>query len=403
MLQKLKNLGPGLLVTAAFIGPGTVTTSTLAGANFGYALLWALIFATFATIILQEMSARFGVVTGMGLGEGLRKIVGETLLKWPMFLLVTVALVMGNTAYQAGNLSGAILGAEAVLNAEDGAKIPVLAVLVLLASGLIWIGSIKLLERLMMVLVGLMALAFLLTFLVVEPSFAAMFEGAFMPSIPTGSMLTVVALIGTTVVPYNLFLHASASKRHFGEENALENMRTDTIVSVSLGGLITILVVSTAAATMFGQAIEVKSAFDMAVQLRPVFGDFSEIILGGGFLAAGLSSMITAPLATAYVVCEVFLDAPRPQSLPFKAVALAVLFLGALAVLIGFKPVQLIVGAQFANGILLPLLVAFLLVTLNRKDLLGEHANGLKGNVLGGIVMLISLGLGARLVLAALS
>ncbi|MCP4048058.1 MAG: divalent metal cation transporter, partial [Gammaproteobacteria bacterium] len=112
-VDRLKEFGPGALVAAAFIGPGTVTTATLAGANFGYALLWALVFATLATIILQEMAARFGTVTQMGLGQALRERLSTSIWRWPMFALITVALYLGNAAYQAGNLSGAALGIEA--------------------------------------------------------------------------------------------------------------------------------------------------------------------------------------------------------------------------------------------------------------------------------------------------
>ena len=110
MLKRIKNNGPGALIAAAFIGPGTVTACTLAGANYGYTLLWALLFATVATIILQEMSARLGLVTQQGLGETLRIMLSQSIWKWPLFGLVIVALYLGNAAYEAGNLSGAALG-----------------------------------------------------------------------------------------------------------------------------------------------------------------------------------------------------------------------------------------------------------------------------------------------------
>ena len=103
MLKRIKNIGPGALIAAAFIGPGTVTACTLAGANYGYTLLWALLFATVATIILQEMSARLGLVTQQGLGETLRIMLNQSIWKWPLFGLIMVALYLGNAAYEAGN------------------------------------------------------------------------------------------------------------------------------------------------------------------------------------------------------------------------------------------------------------------------------------------------------------
>ena len=104
MFKRIKNVGPGALVAAAFIGPGTVTACTLAGANYGYVLLWALLFATMATIILQEMSARLGLVTQQGLADNLRTLLQNSVFKWPLFVLIIVALYAGNAAYEAGNL-----------------------------------------------------------------------------------------------------------------------------------------------------------------------------------------------------------------------------------------------------------------------------------------------------------
>lgn len=114
MLKRFKEVGPGVLVAAAFIGPGTVTACTLAGANFGYALLWALLFATIATIILQEMSARLGTITQQGLGEILINELQSSFFKWPLIGLLLIALYGGNAAYEAGNLAGGALGIEAI-------------------------------------------------------------------------------------------------------------------------------------------------------------------------------------------------------------------------------------------------------------------------------------------------
>ena len=111
-MKRLRNLGPGLLVTAAFIGPGTVTTASVAGASTGYALLWAIVFSIFATIVLQEMSARLGVVSREGLGEALRTTFDNPLIKWGAVLLVIAAIGVGNAAFETGNITGAALGLE---------------------------------------------------------------------------------------------------------------------------------------------------------------------------------------------------------------------------------------------------------------------------------------------------
>lgn len=173
MLKRIKNIGPGALIAAAFIGPGTVTACTLAGANYGYTLLWALLFATVATIVLQEMSARLGLVTQQGLGETLRIMLSQSIWKWPLFGLIMVALYLGNAAYEAGNLSGAALGIEALTDQSQSVYRIYVLLISLLAGILLWRGSYKHIERILLMLVALMALAFIGTFISVGPDLGA--------------------------------------------------------------------------------------------------------------------------------------------------------------------------------------------------------------------------------------
>lgn len=402
MLQKLKSVGPGALVAAAFIGPGTVTACTLAGANFGYALLWALVFATLATIVLQEMSARLGVVTQRGLGETLALILENSLWKWPLVALIGVALYLGNAAYEAGNLSGAALGIQAVAGEGDSVFKLSVGAISILAAALLLAGSYKHIEKVLIGLVLLMAAAFVATFVIVGPDLLALGQGLVLPSIPDGSLFTIIALIGTTVVPYNLFLHASAAKTKWvGEEN-LAAARADTGLAIGLGGIITILIVATAASSMFAAGLTVSGAGDMARQFEPLFGPFSAYLLGVGLFAAGLSSSITAPLATAYAMTEVLGLKGGQKSRAFRLIALSVILVGAGLSLTGVRPITIILSAQFANGLLLPIIASFLLFAMNKKELLGRYANGLTANILGGLVLLVTAGLGLRLVLRAI-
>lgn len=398
LLNKLKNLGPGILVTAAFIGPGTITACTLAGANFGYALLWALVFATIATIILQEMSSRLGTITQKGLGEVLLDALQNSIFKWPLIVLIIVALYGGNSAYEAGNLAGAALGIEAITEQNDWIFSTAIITLSLLGALILLRGSYKQIERVLIGLVLLMALSFVLTFFVVQPQLLSMLSGMFTPSIPEGSLLTVIALIGTTVVPYNLFLHASAAKNHWQNADNLVQARTDTITSIGLGGLIAILVVSTAAASMFAHGIAVNSASDMAQQFEPLFGSFSRYLLGIGMFAAGLSSVITAPLATGYAISEIMQFKGGTQSKAFKFVSLSIVLAGAILAMTNIKPIEIILLAQFANGLLLPIVASFLLYAMNHKKLLGKYSNTLTANLLGGSVVLLTAVLGIRLI-----
>ncbi|MEO1029302.1 MAG: divalent metal cation transporter [Pseudomonadota bacterium] len=397
------SIGPGALVAAAFIGPGTVTACTLAGVNFGQSLIWALAFATFATIILQSMAARLGVVARLGLGEAVIAGAGNNVIaRWVSILLILAALAVGNSAYEAGNLGGGALGLEAVAGEGFLSRQVWLLILAGIAGTLLVIGKYRLIERFLIGLVILMALVFMSAFIMVGPDIGALFAG-FVPSIPEAGLFTAMALIGTTIVPYNLFLHAATARDRWRSADDLDEAITDTRLSVGLGGLVSILILSTAATALFGKGIEVTSAGDMALAIEPLAGPASRYLLGIGLFAAGLTSTITAPMATAYAVSELI---PRSGSLSRKTVqtgvALLVLVIGLGIALSGQKLVEVIFIAQMANGLLLPIIAGFLLVTMNRKSLLGEHTNTGLQNLLGGAVTLISLGLGIRIILRAL-
>ncbi len=402
MFERLRNIGPGALVAAAFIGPGTVTTSTLAGANFGYALIWALVFATVATVVLQEMSSRLGTVGQLGLGAAIRDTLQNSVWRWPVFATVLIAIFIGNCAYEAGNIAGATAGVITLTGIDASATPAVVAGIFILSLLLLSAGSYRLVERTLLGLVLLMAVAFIVTFAMVRPAWGELFRGAFVPSLPDGSLLTVIALIGTTIVPYNLFLHASAAKARWRGGNDVAEARFDTTVSIGLGGLIAILIVCTAAAGLFAAGHTVENAADMARQLEGVFGSASKILLGTGLFAAGLTSAIAAPLATAFVVTEILGLDTDVRSRGFRGTAACVLLSGSLLAVTGIRPIELIVTAQFANGLLLPFVAGFLLLVMNQPKLLGTYVNGRLANVLGAGVLLVTAGLGIRLLVRSL-
>lgn len=402
MGRRLRSLGPGLLVTAAFIGPGTVTTASVAGASTGYALLWALVFSIFAVIVLQEMSARLGIVSREGLGEALRTTFDNPAIKLLAVLLVVAAIAFGNAAFETGNITGAALGLEALLglSPQVWAVIVGLGAFALLASG-----AYRVIERALIAMVVLMSVVFILTAIIVRPSIGDILAGMLAPSIPPGALLTAVALIGTTVVPYNLFLHASSVQEKWPESvptrQALAESRFDAAFSIVLGGLITLAIVATAAGAFFERGVAIESADQMAVQLEPLLGPAARYFFAVGLLAAGLTSAITAPLAAAYATSGALGWERNLAGWKFRAVWAAVLIVGTVLAALGTNPVAAIVFAQAANGVLLPIVVFFLLFAMNRANLLGEYRNGLVGNILGGLVLIVATGLGIRLILTA--
>ncbi len=403
-LKWSRAFGPGLLVTAAFVGPGTVTTASVAGAKFGYALLWALLFSVVATIVLQEMSARLGLVTRAGLGEALRTTFTQPWLRWSCASLVVAAIGLGNAAYETGNITGAAEG----LGMITGVSPAVWAGIVGLAgAALLFFGAYRVLEKILIVLVVVMSLAFIATAVIVRPAIADICRGMFIPQIPPGSLVTIVALIGTTVVPYNLFLHASTVCEKWPPDMqinaALRQSRFDTGMSISLGGFLTLAIALTAAGC-FQLGTEISSAADMVEQLQPLLGRGARWFFAVGLFAAGLTSTITAPLAAAYATAGAFGWRPDRRSRKFRAVWAAVILAGT-AFAIGREegsPVKTILFAQAANGMLLPLVAIFLLIVMNRRNLLGTKTNGVMSNLAGVFVVLVVVALGIwRIVQAA--
>lgn len=403
MKSKYKISGPGVLIAAAFIGPGTVATCIDAGASFGFTLLWAMVLSIIATIVLQEMAARIGLVTNNGLAKVIRSQITNPLVRLLSILLILSAIVIGNAAYEAGNISGSVLGVEAIgiISTIDvgGLSLNIWSIGIgILAAIILYIGNYKMLERILVGLVLFMSVAFLITAIVTKPDIVAILKNSFTPSFPDESILTIVALIGTTVVPYNLFLHASLVTEKWGGPEDLSIARKDTIVAVILGGLVSMSIIICAAAI---QGQEISNAADLAKSLEPLFGEYARYFIGVGLVAAGLTSAITAPLAAAYVVQGCLGWEKNIKSMRFRWVWVIILLLGIIFSSLGYRPGDVILFAQVANGVLLPIIAGYLIWIANKKQLLGAYTNKTWQNILSVAIWLIVFGVGLRLILKA--
>ena len=394
MNKYLKNIGPGTLVAAAFIGPGTITICTLAGTSYGYSLLWALTLSIVATIVLQEMAARVGILTQKGLAEVIKEQIKSVILRRIAVILILSAIVIGNTAYEAGNISGASLGIIALIPTLNSSFAPI--IIGLIAFVILYIGNYKVLEKSLIALVLIMSFSFIVTAIITKPSFSQIFKGMFIPTFPENSILTIIGLIGTTVVPYNLFLHASLVKEKWNSHLDLRSSRIDTIVSILLGGIVSMCVIISATA-IYGT--EVKSVLDLTKGLEPLYGSFARYFLGIGLFAAGITSAITAPLAAAYVAKGCFNWDANLKSIKFRVVWISILFVGVLFSSFKLNPIEIIKFAQVANGILLPIIALFLWWVVNKTSVLGKYKNKLFQNIVTGVIILITVILGAKSIL----
>ncbi|AEF01855.1 Nramp family divalent metal transporter [Alteromonas naphthalenivorans] len=388
----------GYIIAAAFIGPGTVTTASLAGANFGFHLVWALLFSIFATIVLQDMAARLGVATGKGLASAMKDMVSTPWLKMLFIALIVSAIGIGNAAYESGNLTGAAIGLDAFWEIGTGTWALILGVL---AIALLWTGSYSWIESVLVYLVFIMAGVFFVTLIVAKPDISLMFSQLLQPRLAADSITTILALIGTTIVPYNLFLHASlvaksstnTDNTNSDKSDAIKACRKQSATAISMGGLITLVVMATAMMAFFNQAATMDAG-NMGEQLKPVLGDKAQWFFALGLFAAGLTSAITAPLAAAYAVCGALGLSDDMKSKGFRAVWLTIIVCGVAVAALGFKPLPAILFAQATNGLLLPIIAIFLLVVMNKSNALGEFKNTLWSNLAGVLVVSVVVGLG---------
>jgi manganese transport protein len=402
MKKFFKNIGPGPLVVAAFIGPGTVTVCTLAGVNFGYALLWAMVLSILATIVLQEMAARLGIVSQKGLSEIIRFEIKNPTLRLLAIILILSAIVVGNAAYEAGNISGGALGMQTLLGnpiLEVGTfKVNITSLLIgLVAFVLLYIGNYKILEKALVFLVLLMSLAFLTTAIITKPNLLEIAKNIVIPKFPEGSVLTIIGLIGTTVVPYNLFLHASLAKTKWKDKSDLGFARKDTIIAVVLGGIVSMCIMISAAAI---PSQDISNAADLAKGLEPLFGVNAKYFLSIGLFAAGITSAITAPLAAAFVASGCLGWDANFKSKKFRAVWMFILGLGVVFSTVGFKSIEIIKFAQVANGLLLPIIAGFLLWIMNKANVLVGYRNSKLQNVVGIIILVTTICLGVKGILS---
>ena len=390
-MKWLRDIGPGVLIAAAFIGPGTVTLCTIAGASFGYSLIWAIILSTFSTIVLQEMSLRIGLVTRMNLAEVIRTSIKSKILNRFIILLIISSILIGNTAYEAGNITGASLGISAIINYESINYIPVF--IGLIAFVILYQGDYKILEKSLVSLVIVMSISFFITAIMTRPDITSLLKGIFKPQVNSSNLIVVLGLIGTTVVPYNIFLHSSLVSEKWNSIEKLKVARIESFISILLGGLVSLSIIITAASV---SNQNVTGVIDLAKGLEPLYGKFAIYFLGLGLFASGITSSITAPLAAAYVAKSCFGWNNSLKSKRFRLVWIFILITGVFVSMIKINPIEIIKFAQFSNSLLLPIIAIILLWLINNKNIISSKFNYKYQNIFGFLIVIISLVLGIK-------
>ncbi|MGW8121863.1 Nramp family divalent metal transporter [Roseivirga echinicomitans] len=380
MKSKLWSLLFWMVIAAAFIGPGTVTTAAAAGAGYGYSLLWALVFSIFACIILQESAARITIASGLTLGEAIKNRFKSN----KVALSIGVAIFLGCAAYEAGNILGAISGVSLIF---AGIEPSVFTLIIVAVSTLVlWSGKTKTVANIMGFVVAIMGIAFLIAGLSTTIDWPILIKGAFVPSFPEGSILITLGLVGTTIVPYNIFLGSGLAKGQ-----SLKFMRFGLVLAILIGGLISTAILLAGTSVTDGFSFEKLSSV-----LRNEHGVWMSYTFAIGLFAAGFTSSITAPLAAAITLKSVAKTEKgwEAQGKNYRLAWGSVLLTGLVFGMTGIKPIPVIILAQAANGLILPIIAIFLWLICNNQRYLKTHINGLAMNLAMFITVFVASVLG---------
>ena len=393
LIGKISKIGPGALIAAAFIGPGTVTVCSIAGNSFGYTLLWAIFLSLVIALILQEMSIRVGIISKKGLTELIRTEFKNSFFKKILIILIFTTIIVGNTAYEAGNIGGAILGLESLIgnfsykfyDLNINLASPIIGSLAFI---ILYIGNYKFLERIFISIVIIMSFSFVISAIITKPELTKIIDGLFKFKTPQNSFLTIIGLLGTTVVPYNIFLHSSLVKEKWKKLDDLKIAKTDLLIAIIIGALISISIIITAASISLPS---ISSAADLALGIEPVYGSFSKFLMSLGLISAGLTSAITAPLAASFVACGCFGWKSDLKSFKFRSIWIIILFIGTIISSTGIKLIIIIQFAQVTNALLLPIIVFTLYYIMNNNKIFGSYSNSLFQNIIGFLIIILTV------------
>jgi Mn2+/Fe2+ NRAMP family transporter len=392
LLALVAVIGPGFITANVDNDPGGILTYSQAGAKYGYALLWTLIPTTIALIVVQEMAARMGAITGKGLSDLIREEFG---LRMTFFTMLVLGLAdFGNIAAEfAGLASGfGIFGVSKFISVPLGA---------LLVWTVIVKGSYKPVERILLIL-SLVYFAYPVSAFLSKPDWKLALTDTIIPQLNSDPnyLIMIVGLIGTTITPWmQFYLQASVvekgiSKRNYGLT------RIDVIFGCVVTDVIAFFIVVACAATIFhSQHRDISDVADAARALAPFAGKFAELLFAVGLINASLMSAAILPLATSYNICEGMgfesgIDKRFGHAKIFYGLYTGLILFGAGFVLIPHLPLlKVILISQVANGVLLPFVLVFMLKLVNRERLMGEYRNGFWGNAIAGGTSVIMVAL----------
>jgi NRAMP (natural resistance-associated macrophage protein)-like metal ion transporter len=383
-------LGPGIITANVDNDAGGITTYSIAGANFGYSLLWTLIPITLALFVVQEMCARMGVVTGKGLADLIRENFGVR----PTVLLLA-GIIIANLGTTTAEFAGIAASME-IVGVSKYISVPIAAVLV-------WVviveGTYRSIEKIFLV-ASSFYITYIISGLLMHPDWNFLLVQTLTPTIRlnSGYLYMLIGVIGTTITPWMQFYLQSSVVEKGVKVSEYRYTKLDVYTGCAVTDIISFFIIFTCAAAIFSNGIRIETAKDAALALFPLAGNYAAWLFAFGLLNASLFAASILPLSTSYLLCEGmgwdsglnkrFREAPQ-----FYTIYTLLIVIGAIIILMPNAPLLVImVLAQVVNGSLLPLVLAFMLMLINNRKLMGQYVNGKAFNVIAwGTAVILSI------------
>ncbi len=390
-------LGPGIITGSVDNDAGGITTYSVAGALYGYGLIWTLIPSLVVLLVIQEMNARMGIVTGKGLSDLIRENAG---LKITFFIFIGLLLSnIGNTTTEFAGVAGSM----EIFGVSKYISVPVVAVMVWF---LVVKGTYKIAERIFLIFSASL-LTYVVSALMSKPEWGEIGTSIIHPQFPmnTQSLAMIIALVGTTIAPWMQF-YMQSSVIEKGLE--MKNFRY-TLIDIAVGCVVTIVVaffiMVACGATLYPQGIQINEAKDAALALKPLAGELASQVFAFGLFVASVFSATILPLATAYYVSEAFgfeagIDKKWDEAKEFYTLYTGILIISSIIILIPNAPlIQISIWSQVLNGILLPVVLLCMILLINNKKIMGKYVNKPYQNIIGWRAVIILTGLSLLLLI----
>lgn len=380
-------LGPGIITGSVDNDAGGITTYSVAGAMYGYNLLWTLIPSFIVLIVIQEMNARMGIVTGKGLADLIRERTGVKITFF-IFLGLLVADIGNTTTEFAG-----VAGSMEVFGISKYISVPVIAVLVWL---LVVKGTYKIAERIFL-LFSVTLLIYIVSAIMGKPDWNEIGHSIIQPQlkINTGSTAMIIGIVGTTIAPWmQFYMQSSVIEKGLQMKNYKYSL-IDIVVGCMATVIVAFFIMVACASTLHKNGLQINEAKDAAMALEPLAGAMAKHVFAFGLLVASVFSATILPLATAFYICEAFgfeagIDKKWDEAKEFYFLYTGILILSAVIILIPHAPlIQISLWSQVINGLLLPVVLVCMMLLVNNKKIMGQYTNKTANNVIGWATVII--------------